>query len=49
MSVQRKGIHAEGRNVSRSLLWNMPASLGWARYAKWERRLEDERHVRDQG
>jgi hypothetical protein len=38
--LQRPGIHADGRKVSRSLLWGMPASLGWARYAKMEKRLQ---------
>jgi hypothetical protein len=40
-SLQRPGIHAEGRQVSRALLWGMPASLGWARYAKLERGLQE--------
>lgn len=38
-STQCPGVHAEERNVTRALLWGMPAALGTARFVWQEQRL----------
>jgi hypothetical protein len=48
-SIQRPGYHAEGREEVRPLCWNMPVSLGMARYAQpaWRPKGTRSRHAQD--